>query len=91
MLFRSIKAYGGQVDVPREVLDEAHSKDIRVHFRQNFLRVPMVPAAGLYGAQLLNAGKHGDMRAMFRLPLLPPLAVSALLAFRLTGSDKGVW
>jgi hypothetical protein len=55
------------------------------------LRVPMVPAAGLYGAQLLNAGKHGDLRAVFRLPLLPPLAVSALLAFRLTGSDKGVW
>jgi hypothetical protein len=86
-----VKAYGGRVEVPGEVLDQAYSKDIRVHFRQNFLRVPMMPAAGLYGAQLLNAGKHGDLRAVFRLPLLPPLAVSALLAFRLTGSDKGVW
>jgi Uncharacterised nucleotidyltransferase len=85
------RAYGGQVDVPREVLADAYSQDIRVHFRQNFLRVPLGPSAALYGAQLLNAGKHGDLRAIFRLPLLPPLAVSALLAFRLTGSDKGVW
>jgi hypothetical protein len=85
------RAYGGHVDVPREVLADAYSQDIRVYFRQNFLRVPMGPAAALYGAQLLNAGKHGDLRAIFRLPLLPPLAVSALVAFRLTGSDKGVW
>jgi len=28
---------------------------------------------------------------MFRLPLLPPLAISALVAYRLTGNDKGVW
>jgi Uncharacterised nucleotidyltransferase len=85
------RAYGGHVDVPREVLADAYSQDIRVHFRQNFLRVPMGPSAALYLAQLMNAGKNGDLRAMFRLPLLPPLAVSALLAFRLTGSDKGVW
>jgi hypothetical protein len=85
------RAYGGHVDVPREVLADAYSQDIRVHFRQNFLRVPMGPSAALYLAQLMNAGRNGDLRAMFRLPLLPPLAVSALLAFRLTGSDKGVW
>lgn len=85
------RAQGGHVDVPREVLADAYSQDIRVHFRQNFLRVPLGASAALYAAQLLNAGKHGDLRAMFRLPLLPPLAVSALLAFRLTGSDKGVW
>jgi len=51
----------------------------------------MRPAAGLYGAQLLNASLHRDLRAISRLPLLPPLAVSALVAYRLTGSDKGVW
>jgi hypothetical protein len=29
--------------------------------------------------------------ATFRLQLLPPLAVAAAVAFKLTGSDKGVW
>jgi hypothetical protein len=86
-----VKEYGGSVDIPREVLSDAYAPNIRVQFRENFLRVPMGPAAALYGSQLLSAGKHGDLRAMSRLPLLPPLAVSALLAFRLTGSDKGVW
>ncbi len=86
-----VKSYGGSVALPREVVEAARAADLHVQFRSNFLRVPMKPAAGLYGSQLLNAGKHGDLRAISRLPLLPPLAVSALVAFRLTGSDKGVW
>jgi hypothetical protein len=86
-----VTRYGGQVNLPREVLRDAYSPDLRVQFRGNFLRVPMGPAAGLYGSQLLNASRHCDLRAMSRLPLLPPLAVSALVAYRLTGSDKGVW
>ena len=56
-----------------------------------FLRVSKGPAAGLYGSQLLNAGRHADFRALSRLPLLPPLAISAFLAYRFTGNDKGVW
>ncbi len=86
-----VNSYGGSVSLPRQVVEEARAADMQVQFRGNFLRVPMKPAAGLYGSQLLSAGKHADFRAMSRLPLLPPLAVSALLAFRLTGSDKGVW
>ncbi len=86
-----VKSFGGSISLPREVVDEAYADNLSVHFRGDFLRVPMKPAANLYGSQLLNAGKHGDFRAISRLPLLPPLAVSALVAFRLTGSDKGVW
>jgi hypothetical protein len=86
-----VNSFGGSVSLPREVIAEARAADLQVQFRGNFLRVPMKPAAGLYGSQLLSAGKHGDLRAISRLPLLPPLAVSALVAFRLTGSDKGVW
>ena len=67
------------------------SRDIRVYLGGQFLRVPKGPAAGLYASQLLSAGRHADLRAMFRLPLLPPLAISALVAYRLTGNDKGVW
>ncbi len=83
--------YGGSVDIPDHVVACAYSRDVRVHPRGDFLRVPMLPAASLYGTQLLNASRHRDLRAMCRLPLLPPLAVTALLAYRLTGSDKGVW
>jgi len=88
---RYVQQYGGQVSLPRKVVESAYSPDLAVQFRTKFLRVPMLPAAGLYGSQLLNASLHRDFRAMSRLPLLPPLAVSALVAFRLTGSDKGVW
>jgi hypothetical protein len=86
-----VSSFGSSVSLPRRVVDAVRDTDLQVQFRGNFLRVPMKPAAGLYGSQLLSAGRHGDLRAISRLPLLPPLAVSALLAFRLTGSDKGVW
>ena len=85
-----VATYGGSLSLPREVTDSA-SPDVPMRFRNNFLRVPIGPAAGLYGSQLLSAGRHHDLRAMSRLPLLPPLAISALVAFRLTGNDKGVW
>ena len=85
------KTYGYQLELPDDIIAAAYSSNLRVEFRNRFLRVPMRPAAGLYGSQLFAAGRHGDMRAITRLPLLPPLAVSALLAYRLTGSDKGVW
>jgi hypothetical protein len=86
-----VKNYGGSVSLPSDVIESAYSSDLQVSFRDNFLRIPMRPAAGLYGSQLLNASRHRDLRAIARLPLLPPLAVSALVAYRLTGSDKGVW
>ncbi len=85
-----VNDYCGDLTLPPNVTRDAYS-DLRVQFRGDFLRVPMGPAAGLYGSQLLNASRHGDLRAISRLPLLPPLAVSALVAYRLTGSDKGVW
>jgi len=86
-----VNRYGGKAEVPHEVVAASCSANIRVQARGDFLRVPMLPAASLYGSQLLSASRHRDLRAMCRLPLLPPLAVSALVAYRLTGSDKGIW
>jgi hypothetical protein len=77
--------------LPDEVLATAYFPNLRVRFRNNFLRLPVGRAAKLYGSQLLSAARRGDIRAITRLPLLPPLAVSALMAYRFTGSDKGVW
>jgi Uncharacterised nucleotidyltransferase len=86
-----VKDYGCELQIPSEALTAVPSRDIRVYLGGQFLRVPKGPAAGLYASQLLSAGRHADLRAMFRLPLLPPLAISALVAYRLTGNDKGVW
>jgi hypothetical protein len=85
------KDYGSDTEIPREVRAAAFSQHIRVQASGDFLRVPLLPVAALYGSQLLSAGRHHDLRAMCRLPLLPPLAMTALLAYRLTGSDKGIW
>jgi hypothetical protein len=86
-----IASYEGAVPLPEEVLDSAHSRGAGVHFAAGFLRVSKLTAAGLYGLQLLHAGQQGDLRAIVRLPLLPPLAVSAVVAHGLTGNDKGIW
>ncbi len=86
-----VKSYGGVVSLPDEVLLSAQSQHARVRFRSGFLRVPKAIAARLYGSQVLQAGRRRDLRALLRLPLLPPLAVSALLLYGLTGTDKGVW
>jgi hypothetical protein len=86
-----VTRFGGVLRLPPHAIDTAPSAELNVEFRATFLRVPKKPAAALYGSQLLTAGKHGDLRAISRLPLLPGLAVSALIAFRLTGNDKGVW
>ncbi len=91
LVSKYVEDFGGSAPVPPEVLAAAYSQNIRVHLGGNFLRIPKGPAAALYATQLVNAGRKVDFRAMARLPLLPPLAISALLAYKLTGSDKGVW
>ena len=91
LVSKYVEKYGGRAPVPDSVIASAQSSNIAVHPRGDFLRVPMGSAASLYASQLLAAGRKFDVRALTRLPLLPPLAVSALVAYRLTGSDKGIW
>jgi hypothetical protein len=86
-----IQTYGGVVSLPEEVKTAAYSPESTVQFKNGYLRVSKATAFGLYSLQLLQAGRHGDLRALLRLPLLPPLAISALVAHSLTGNDKGIW
>ncbi len=91
-LIRSyIEAYGGSMALAQEVLALAPRPAAGLWFKGGFLRMSKLSAAGLYGAQCLQAGVRRDLRALLRLPLLPPLAVSALVAYRLTGTEKGLW
>ena len=60
--------------------------------RARFLRVPLMPhGAALYTYQVTHAAMNGDVPGTFRLTLLPYLASAAAVAYKVTGSDKGVW
>ncbi|MGC2248793.1 MAG: hypothetical protein WA609_19475 [Terriglobales bacterium] len=86
-----VQSYGGNVSLPEDIVQAAVSPKSMVQFKDDYLRVSKATGARLYSSQLLAAGKHGDIRALLRLPLLPPLAISALVAHSLTGNDKGIW
>lgn len=86
-----LQAYGGTVLLPDGVRIAALTPDATVEFRNGYLRVAKTTAMALYSRQLLRAGRRPDVRALLRLPLLPPLAISALVAHTLTGNDKGIW
>jgi hypothetical protein len=60
--------------------------------RGKFLRVPIMPhGAELYTRQVTHIALRGDVPATLRLSLLPYLASAAAVAYRITGSDKGIW
>ncbi|HEV2114407.1 MAG TPA: nucleotidyltransferase family protein [Terriglobales bacterium] len=88
-----VKSYRGEgVDLPREVLAAAKFGGNKIAVRGRFLRFPVMPeGAGLYGLQMRHTAAHGNFPAALRLSLLPPLASMAALAYRVTGSDKGIW
>jgi hypothetical protein len=91
LVHKYVTSFGLHLELPTHILASKNFCGASVRLGKGFLRVPRLPAAGLYGKQLVNAGVQRNLRAMLRLPLLPPLAISALFAYRLTGSDKGVW
>jgi hypothetical protein len=74
------------------VLSDATVGGDKIYPRARFLRLPIMPyGAKLYTQQITQAAFRGNVPATFRLSLLPPLASAAAVAFRITGSDKGVW
>ena len=78
--------------LPPEVAGAAVFDGEVLKVRNCFLRVPIMPyGARLYTRQVTRTALRGDVPATFRLTLLPPLASAAAVAYRLTGSDKGIW
>jgi hypothetical protein len=88
-----VAEYRGEgLSMPTVIFETAVCGADEVESRNLFLRVPIVPhGAALYTRQVKTAALRGDMRATLRLSLLPPLASVAALAFKVTGSDKGIW
>jgi hypothetical protein len=88
-----VKRYRGtSLRMPRFVTSAARFGGDQIKPRDRFLRVPVLPhGAALYTHQVTKTAFRGDVPATFRLSLLPPLASAAAVAYRITGSDKGVW
>jgi hypothetical protein len=88
-----VKEHRGEpLALPREVLAAARVGGKELTVRGVFLRLPIMPhGAKLYTRQLTRTAAQGNLESAFRLTLLPPLATAAAVAFKLTGSDKGVW
>jgi hypothetical protein len=86
------RKYGTEVTLPAEVLSSAHSSDHGLPLKGQFLRIPIVPdATGLFLRQMAYAGCKSDLRTVARLSLLPGLAAAALVSYKLSGDDKGIW
>jgi hypothetical protein len=83
---------GHAPELPPAVLSGARFGGEVISARGKFLRVPIMPnGAELYTRQVTDAALRGDVPATLRLSLLPYLASAAAVAFRITGSDKGIW
>jgi hypothetical protein len=88
-----VRAYRGVgLSLPSSVTSAARFGNERLTFRRKFLRVPLFPqAASFYASEWKRLLFRGEFHNTARLSLLPGLAVTAALAFRITGNDKGVW
>jgi hypothetical protein len=88
-----VRKYRGDAPpLPPEVVQAAAFNGDVLSVKNCFIRVPIMPhGARLYTRQVTETALKGNVPATFRLSLLPPLASAAALAYKLTGSDKGIW
>jgi hypothetical protein len=88
-----VREYRGKApELPQEVLAAARFGGEVIFVRDKFLRVPVMPnGAELYTRQVTSTALRGDVPATLRLSLLPYLASAAAVAYKFTGSDKGIW
>jgi hypothetical protein len=88
-----VKCYRGrELPLPAQLTSEARFGGEEVYFRQNFIRIPLLPhGASLYASELRRLLLNGEIGNSLRLSLLPGLATAAALELKLTGSDKGIW
>jgi hypothetical protein len=83
---------GRRLAVPEFVTNDAVLDGKSLFVRGSWIRVPVFPGvASLYGRQMGSMLWRGDVPGVFRLGLLPPLASVATLAYKITGSPKGIW
>jgi len=83
---------GRGIALPALVTGSAKFGVDQIHYRRDFLRVPILPHSfNLYAGELKTLLMRGEVRNSLRLSLLPGLATAAALELKITGSDKGIW
>jgi hypothetical protein len=83
---------GHDIALPGLVTGSAKFGVEKIHYRRDFLRVPILPhSLNLYASELKTLLFRGQVRNSLRLSLLPGLATAAALELKITGSDKGIW
>lgn len=84
--------HGHIIALPAFVAESAKFGVNQVHYRRDFLRVPILPhSLNLYAGELRTLVMRGEVQNSLRLSLLPGLATAAALELKITGSDKGIW
>lgn len=88
-----VEQYRGQSPaLPPSVRASSGFSGVKLRLKQRFLRIPIFPqAANLYAKEWAKLLFSGELENTMRLSLLPGLAVAAAVAFKATGSDKGIW
>ena len=88
-----VEHYRGKgLELPSFVRTSARFGGDKLHFRRDFLRVPIMPeSAALYASQLTSLLRNREFKNSARLSLLPYLATAAAVGQKITGSDKGIW
>jgi hypothetical protein len=87
-----VKSYGQSLCLPPAVKKAAQFGGAKITFKKKFLRIPLFPeATRLYAKELSHFLRNMELQNSLRLSLLPGLAITAALTFRVTGTDKGIW
>ncbi len=88
-----VRHYRGRgLELPSFVRSSAQFGGDKLHYRKEFLRVPILPeSAALYASQLTTMLRNREFTNCARLSLLPYLATAAAVGQKITGSDKGIW
>jgi hypothetical protein len=83
---------GRHLPLPRRVwLASAFGMD-KILPNAGFLRLPLFPqGAKLYARQLFRTLRRRDTAGIFRLGLVPPLALAANIKYKVTGDEHGIW
>ena len=88
-----VERYRGRgLGLPEPVRSAARFGAESMWVGNKFLRIPVMPhGARLFTEQVTKTALRGDVPATFRLSLFPTLASAAVIAYKLTGSEKGIW
>lgn len=88
-----LREYRGKgLDLPVELLTAARFGADKMFASGKYLCLPVLPQGmKLYAGQFAQLARGGNVPAVARLSLLPPLASVAALAYAVAGSSDRIW